>query len=572
MKKIFKALKFPSIVLLITLSFIACDKDFNSIESDVLGKDNANFNTADINLPILAYNKKLDSLQINGLPSNFLGVFNDPAFGQTTASIITQITPTTFNPDFGDNPEIDQVIISIPYFSTEIGVDNDDNSTYALDSLYGNPAAAIKLTIYQSNYFLRDFNPSSTLNNAQNYYSNTNNNSNSVLTGTSVVNFDNHIVTTIYEDPEFIPSAEAIVLTTGTGDDEVITRSTPAYRIILDTPEDKLYWTNTIINKKDDPVLSNANNFKNYFRGLYFKAEVIGNDGNMILLNLASKNANITIHYSKDSTVEGEDRVQATYVLNFTGNRLNTFINDFNLVTLENGDKVLGDEKIYLKGSAGSMAIVDLFNGLVDCDGDGNVDDDALDCFKRTFRKKDENNNYIVKNGNFVLKKLINEAQLIIYEDETLLNSPSEDYHKYDRIYAYDIKNNAPTIDYRFDPSNNSINPYSSKIVSLGQRIKEESGAYKYKIRITEYLNNILLKDSTNTKLGLVLSINVNVDYNSKTNTFNSTKILNSGDIVTAIPASALITPRGTILYGNHQNVPEDRKMRLELFITDPNL
>ena len=550
MKKTIKALKVTVIFLLIVSSFIACDKDFNVLESDVFGKENANFSTNNTVYPIVTYNKKLEALQINNLASNLLGVFNDPAYGQTTASIVTQVTPRTFNPNFGENVIIDEIIINIPYFSTQIGVDDESNATYKLDSLYGNPTSAIKLTIYQSDYFLRDFDPNSTLNEAQNYYSDASNTVNAAHTGISVVNFDNHIVTTIHEDLEFLPSEEAIKITEGEGDDAVTTISAPAYRVVLNSDEDKLYWKNTIIDKQDDPVLSNANNFKDYFRGLYFKAESTGSDGNMALINLASTNANITINYTRDSAVEGE-RIESTYVLNFTGNRLNPFINNYTEVTLQNGDDVFGDETLYLKGAEGSMAVVDLFpNG---------VDD-----FIAEFRQTDDNDEYIKDNttGNFVLKKLINEAHLEIYEDESMPTLPIDEngdaYHKYDRIYAYDIKNNLPTIDFQFDQTENN-EAFNSKFISLGQR---DTILAKYKIRLTEHLNNILLQDSTNTKIGLVLSTNVNYVSNAE--------ILQSNDAVTAIPAAALITPRGTILHGS-KSANAEKRLKLKVFYTEPN-
>src|SRR5690606_19826256 len=143
MKKIFKALNFTGAILFLTVSFIACDKDFSSVESDVLGNDNFNFNTEKISLPIIAYNKKLDSLQINNLSSNLLGVFIDPVFGQTTASIITQIAPSGFAPDFGTNTVVDSVVLSIPYFSRIL-----TDSTFTIsDSLYG--SGPIRLSIYR---------------------------------------------------------------------------------------------------------------------------------------------------------------------------------------------------------------------------------------------------------------------------------------------------------------------------------------------------------------------------------------------------------------------------------------
>ena len=67
MKKTFKALKFSTVFLLCLASFIACDKDFSVIESDVLGNEIANFYTDSLVLPISAYNKKLEALQINNL-------------------------------------------------------------------------------------------------------------------------------------------------------------------------------------------------------------------------------------------------------------------------------------------------------------------------------------------------------------------------------------------------------------------------------------------------------------------------------------------------------------------------
>ncbi len=105
------------------------------VESDVLGDKNLNYGTDVDSLQIAAYNKKLEAIQINGLSSNLLGVYNDLAYGQTIASIITQIRPTTFSPDFGDTPAIDSVVISIPYFSRINGTENGETTYTILDSL-----------------------------------------------------------------------------------------------------------------------------------------------------------------------------------------------------------------------------------------------------------------------------------------------------------------------------------------------------------------------------------------------------------------------------------------------------
>jgi hypothetical protein len=589
MKKTFKALKFPIVFILFLLSFIACDRDFSTVESSVLGTDNANFTTSEMVLPIVAYNKKLDAVQINNLPSNLLGIFKDPEYGKTTASIDTQITPTTFNKDFGKAPAVDSVVINIPYFSTIIGVDDDGNPEYQLDSLYGNAKAEYKLTVYQSNYFLLSFDPTSNDNVAQNYFSRAEDNQDPTANyafgaNTQLINFDDHIGEVVV-DTTFTPSAKAIVLTTGEGDDETETRSVPAFRYSTNRnsnngPEELKFWQQAILDRNGEDIFSNANNFRKHFKGLYFKVEETTDDGSMVLLNFNSNNALITIHYSindgdddndgipnyadidfigdndadndginddwdvditkgtdaDDDGIDDKTPNPDTFSMNFSGNRLNTFINGFS--TPQNGDKDNGDKTLYLKGLEGSMAVVDLF-----------PTEQEREAFRDEFIDKDTGK----------LKKLINEAHLVIYEDENKVTNTvdenGDEYHKYDRIYAYDVKNNIPTIDYQVDPVESNI-ALNSKVISLGQR--NEDG--KFKIRLTEHLNNIIQNDSTNTKIGLVLSNNVNV--------ISSSEILNSNDDVTAVPTASVISPRGTIIHGT--NTDSSRKLQLKLFITEP--
>lgn len=541
MKNTLKALKPYGILAFLLLVFLACDREFTSIESDVLGQENSNFSTNKIDLSVLAYNRKLDKVQLNGLSSNLLGVYDDPLYGQTVASIVTQITPTSFDPDFGENPSIDSVMLNIPYFSRADGFDDNGNTTYTmteLDSLYGD--GAIKLSIYRNNYFLRDFNPSAATQETQNYYSFAENTPNPmenfVVIESGAVNFDAQKGDLITVVDSYTPSNEAIEIT----QDDVSTFSGPALRIPLDTD----FWKTAILDKEGGSELSNASNFRNYFRGLYIKAEaIIGDSGNMQLLNLGGSNANITIYYTAGS---GEDRNQSTYSFNFTGIRLNTLNNTFN-PQLVDGNSVDGDESLFLKGSAGSMAIIDLFPGE---DLDGNNIPDQLDDLKSEFVDDD---------GDPI--RLINQAQLVIYEDESVI----ADSHQYDRLYAYDVKNNITLIDYGLDPStdnaNQSTDPLNSTIFHLGARdtigAQDDKG---FKIRITEHIKSIIFRDSLNTKLGLVISNNVNYVTNAA--------ILDSPDDVTEVPASTLLTSRGTILNGSNRG--DGKNIVLEIFYSNP--
>jgi len=72
-----------------------------------------------------------------------------------------------------------------------------------------------------------------------------------------------------------------------------------------------------------------------------------------------------------------------------------------------------------------------------------------------------------------------------------------------------------------------------------------------------------LLRDSTNTKLGLVVSTNVNENLQSC--------LLDSEDeSVTNVLSGSVMSPRGTILHGSNENVAEEKRAQLEIFYTEP--
>ena len=563
-----KQLKLPIVFILTLLSFIACDKDFNTLDSSVLGEENAHFLSDIDTINVSAYNKKLEALQIDNLPSNLLGVFNDPEYGRTTASIITQLAPSSTETS-KINPVIDSVVINIPYFSTAINIDSNGNNIYQLDSVYGNPEAPIKLTIYRNNYFLRDFNPFENDISPLNYYSKAfdllDPTHNYALNGSEEIDFDDHLGEIII-DTTFTPSNKIVTLTTGNEDDDTFstTNFIPSFRVSfndLNNDSDEIdFWQETIIDRFGELELSNTNRFNDYFRGLYFKAEAVGADGNMFLMDFESTNANITIYYTRG---EDDSRIQDEYVLTFTGNKLNTFINNFDML-LEDGDDINGDNTLYLKGQEGSMAVIDLFGP----DLDGDLVPDELDAFLREYRKTDDETGEFIldEDGSYVLNRLINEAHLVVYEDDSKVVSTLDDngdaYHQYDRIYAYDTKNSTTTFDYAIDPIE-STDPLFSKTFSLGLRNNISDTEVKYKIQLTEHINNIIQNDSTNYQIGLVMSNNVNLTTNSA--------ILNSSDNVNVVPTASIITSRGTILYGSNEMVPDDKRLKLKIFFTKPN-
>jgi hypothetical protein len=550
MKKRKIALRNLALLTVLFTSFIACDKDFANIDSDIINNDNAtHFRTGDTLYDVIAYTKQLDPVKSNDLPLNFLGFYDDPvnAYGGTSASFVTQIRGTIQDPDFGTGATIDSVVLTIPYFSIPTNITDEGITEYELDSIFGDDNGSFDLSIYESNYFLRDFDPTSAvIDSRQKYYANGS-------TGSSMISEAQLEGELLYFGNNFTPSASQITLTEIVDDEEVPSaRLAPAMRIKFD--DDLVnYWQEKIIDMAGEPELSNINNFNDYFRGLYFKAESDTDANTMMLLNMASTNANIIIYFTRDGFSEDSEPVQTTYTLNFIGNRVNFLSNDF---SIPNGNETTGDENLFLKGGQGSIAEIKLFGGK-DLDPT-NLTDNTFEKFKKKFAEIDGDGKFIKS------KELINEANLVFYVNQDLMEGVNED--EPNRIFLYDMNNNIALADYFFDTANTVFPQFSrsAHLVPLERENNEVDGAgIRYKIRITEHLNNLILRDSTNVRLGLAVSGNINIEASSA-----QFDLLDGSDDNT-VPVSSILTPRGTILYGNTTG-DEDKKLYLEIVFTEP--
>ncbi len=541
-----KALKTLPLLLLMVASFVACEKDFSSLGTEIIG--GTNFTTTSEKYPVTAFNKRVDPVRSDGLPVNYLGIYNDPLYGNTSANFISQMGSPTLNPTFGENVALDSVVLTIPYFSTVDGNDEDGNVAYKLDSIFG--SSLMKLTGFRNNYFLRDFDPDSGFEDAQQYYSN------GATSQTGMINTAELEGDMLFEIPIFGPTNDPIIIfgtpDVETGDRETLRRDPPALRLLLDND----YWKETIIDKQGEPELSNQANFEDYFRGVYFKVEPIAGLGTMMLLDFANAGANITLHYTKDGISEDTNgdplREQATYAMTFSGNRVNLLDNTYNF-PLVDGDAVNGDEKLFLKGGEGSTAIVNLFNG------DDNGESADFTTFKNAFVETDTDGNFVKS------KRLVNEANLVFYVDQTLVNGEEPS-----RVYLYNLNGNVPLIDYFIDPTINNGNAVVSRTIHLGalQRVDDEPDGegIRYRVKITEHINNLLLRDSTNVKLGLAISGNINLE--NSTGQFDI--ITDDLNVLDKLPVSSIVSPRGTVLFGSN-TTDEDKKVQLEIFYTEPN-
>ncbi len=587
------------------LFMISCTKEYNPIGTEILKDDS--FETKIENIDVYAYQKIVDPFNTNGLPIYQLGELEDNIFGKISSSFISQLQLTNYNPTFGnlsneqessgdplniavieENEEITDVYLDIPFFTNRNdndgdGVidlydvdDNDVNSdsdgdgvsdslerangtdplnpdtdgdgipdgedsdtinpnlgatVYEVDSLLGNYNNIFKIKIQEIDYYLSDYNPSDNFESLQAYYSDNNILEN--FLGEEIfdgeVSIDtNELVTYKEDDPETTDVDES---------EQVKERLSPRIRIPLSSE----FFQTKIIDKEGSSDLINSDNFNLFLKGLYITTYDLS-EPLLMILDFNSSEIVLNYEYDKynknnteeDTTDDSIDRESDEFKLSFSGNKINLIkkepLSDDILNNVNSNDNLA---KIYLKGGEGLMAEIDLFK-----DNQGN---DILEDFRSR-------------------PWLINEANLTFYIDQQSIDMNGGLLEPF-RIYLFDLESKLPLIDYYIDDTDGPRR-FQRKI-NHGGILETDSGnqGIKYKIRISEHIKNIVRKDSTNRKLGLVLSSDIN--------NLSTTQLKENSDLL-SIPQSSIINPLGIVLFGpNPEQSNFDKRLKLEVFYSE---
>jgi len=553
---------------------MACEDEISSTGAGIVDQVNFETNLAD-NFSVLSYSVNYpEGVQTNGLPEGVLGVYDDPIYGRTTASYLTQVALSRFDPEFGEEPVVDSVILRMPYFSSVLETDEDGVNDYALDSVFANNGS-VKLSIYRSSFFLNDLDPDTGFETPQVY------NSNDISSPSGRINESLLMgeLLGVVLDEDGLPEAdeadkldafrpddrEIILLAQDINDDGTIDtdsdfsvseRLSPSLRVRLDND----YWQEAILDQEGSTNLLNDNSFNDYFRGLYFKIESLDPAfGHYTIFDLDE--SNITIYYSftgdDDSSEPGEptNDGRGEIGINFAGINVLDLDNDFDqgiIQSIETSDQVNGEANLYLKGGNGSLAIIDLFGPRFDL-GDGEEFQSELEILRDC-------------------GVIVNEANLILYVDQEDAIAGLGELEP-ERLFVYDFDNRRTLLDGAIDNTVGLEGPVDSRVNHLGRLTREEedvtSNGVSYRIRLTQHLNNVITNDSTNVRLGVAVSQNVLID--------NTALIVGSGDLENGdrVPVSSVISPEGTIIHGNLS--PDDlKRLRLRINYTltediDPN-
>ena len=567
-----------TLLFTLVLLIASCDKKFNDIGAEVLPTNP--FVGKKAYYPVGVKHALVDVVQTNNTSPMQLGLREDKLFGNTAAAIVSQLNLSQYAPSFGalsaqseidtsfDEAEtVNDVWLEIPFFTNQTDADGDgliaiydiddtdpnsdsdgdgvsdideknngtdptnpdtdgdgtpdgedtetvnpnpDKRLYDIDSLFGDREASFDIEIHKLNYFLRQLDPNQNFEQRQNYYSD--------------------FSSSIHQDK--LLADENITLNFN----EIVKDSADNLSPRIRVPLNKQIFQQLILDKEGDSALANSEDWRDFFRSISIETS---NFSSPLLMLLDTKSMVIRIDYTYKSKVADSDPVEIVdktdeFLINTLGSiRFNTLtktttaaaeLNDIVSATLP--------DQIALSGGLGMVVDIELFE-----------DNDVLEDIKGR-------------------PWLLNEANLTFHVDKQAVGVYGHTLPN--RLYLYNANTLAPIIDFAQD---GVATPSLAKIVYGGFLTNEEE-VYKqyYKVRVTNYLKNIISNDSINAPLRVAL-----------TNVLpNQTEVpmakVNAAD-VGKIPAGSVTTPKSVVFVGPNPSKPEllDLKLQLEIFYTEIN-
>jgi len=437
----------------------------------------------------------------------------------------------------GINDDVDDETI-IDDFAKKVDIDSVyvNRSTFKKDT-----ETSLNIKVERSTYFLRDLDPNTNFQEAQEYF--------------STQQFSPDFVSDVLFEGEYTVTNDQILVdqdddpeTEDVDESGIQARIEPGIRVPLDIA----FFQTNLIDKEGGSELVSQANFNEFLRGIHISTSMITDDV-MILLDMKDAEIRVTYTYDSinvnettdDASDDEEEVLEGEFVLNMLreqgdgsviGNAVNTFNNEMYSATINTAmNSGENASRIYVKGGAGTYTEIDLFAQNKE-DGQTLIDQ--------------------IKAENWI----INEANLVFYVDRNALDNVGGTIEP-PRLYLHNAETKAPLIDVATEISEQE----SLKLFGLYQNYdallqKSTDGkGEKYKIRITDFINDIIIRDSTNATLGL--SITPDIEFIGVGNA-----MFDDGEF--EIPVTGTLSPLGTVLYGS---VPEngEKRLKLEIFYTE---
>ena len=549
MKK--KSRLFISLILgLTTVFYTSCDKDFNSLGSDLVGEDYMGVGKHLVNTGIQSGYFKTGAVATNGLTINNLGVFENPIVGTSEYHFATQVSLENYGLTIGDTPVIDSVYLYLPYFSTLQSAQANGQNVYTLDSIAG--SGFFDLKVFESNYYMAASDPN-TADGVRRYYSNDKQNFDNNI-GSAILNSSSNTA----QNTNFKFSNEEIYVFKRNengellnADNSIIAETAPfEQKVVIETFKpgmwldlDKSYFQTKILNAAASD-LANQQNFINYFRGLYFN--VTKNTASAgVLGTLDFTKGYIQINYKfKDSN---GDLIREKVKINLAGQSASLIENNYNMLPQNAADKLVvagGGKGSSPTSTDGYIAYIDLFGADA-----GNGIPYEID---------------YLKNQNW----LINEANVTIYVDRSAVGANAN--YEPQRLFLYDINNNSVIEDYLLDTSTNTTDAKRNKGIYNGILVKKDGQGLYYKFRITEYVKSLISAQTPMSDSKHKYRLGLSVTESITLGTFNYLLDNLNPLSVSQIPTASVMSSAGTVLHGANASDPE-KKIKFEVYYTNPN-
>lgn len=521
------------------LSFgvVSCEEDFTEIGSEVIDSDPFGFDKYVVQ-NISVENEVAGISNTRNLPINNFGIYTESGFGKTKAHFVSQIEmpETTSLSSIGDNPVLDSVYVYIPYKSTVASTDSEGGKTYNLTDVYG--SGRFGLNVYENGYFLRNSDPNNSFE-TQFFYADdkglfdTNKkgiNGSGRLNNSAKPEQNNAFFFNKNEIKLFAFNEDGTPQKDDNDKPKVKERLVPGVWLDLD----KAYFQSKFFSNNQYKSIANNGELKNFFRGLYF--EVVDSYNEKALAQLDLSAGKLVFVYKQDNGVDAATnktkRARKTLEFKLGYNSGEGSTATATTVNLIESNFVFNNNSagnIWLKGGAKpTYSEIHLFGKDVGANG-----------------KPDELNTLINKDW------LVNQAVLTMYVDHAATGLDTVVMPK--QLYLYDFKNNKVIADYINDTGS------AGKPIYGGFLNTSNKSVYKYQFRVTDHINNLIKRDSTNSALGLVVASDI----------ANSVMNVVKGSTV-KIPLTATMNPFGTVIYGpNAAN--NELKMKLEIYYTKEN-
>ena len=403
---LFKALIFSALAI----SSLSCSKTTETI-GDGLLSENDQFEAFFIDtLDIVCYSETIDSMSTKSLSSFLLGSLMDPVMGLTDANVFTQLHLSSTNQNYGSDPVIDSVVLQL-----------------SLDGYYGDTTTLQTIHVY----VLAD-----SLCSADKYYQFSDINTNAI---------------DLANGYQFYPHPQTRM--TQVGNDTI---NYPVIRIPLSNELGEQLAANTEAHVSTE-------SFKQFFYGLKISCESVSQNGAICYITPTNNNiTQLQVYYHETPTAPNQMRYY--YYITSEECHFNQYLHDYSLGAPDfvdqvvNGNKALGQEKLYLQSTGGIRSVVS-FPGFKDW-SEGIIDE----------------NSYLI----------INEAKLIIpasLSDTGVLNPPTS-------LALLNVNENGAT---------SLLADYLEGSAYYGGSYSSVSKNVVF--RISEYLQEVILNNRSNPRI-----------------------------------------------------------------------